>query len=155
MEDKQRENPETCSKSGYNWTVPSRTIALNHSTKPSKAVPKYTLNIMMPALPDEAHRPKPTGLIDASSGRVWTCKAVNQLVIGRMYGSYNLTMSCRHLRLSSQDLSDLTNAEVFHFWNLVVINSSAFAWWSNRIPGDDGEVQKVLEEIKALLDQAG
>lgn len=100
---------------------------------------------------NEVLRPKPTGLYDASSGRIWPLEAVNRFVVGRMYGSYDFDQSCLHLDLAYEGFASLTSAELLRFWNVVVTNSPIFSSWNNKSP-EDTKVKEVLEDIKALME---
>lgn len=93
-------------------------------------------------------------LYNASSERIWTYEAVDRLIVGMMYGSYDLYLSSLHISLAYHGFTGLTDGELSNFWDVAIVDSPAFVWWDNMGP-QDAEVLRVLDDIKDVLDGAG
>lgn len=86
----------------------------------------------------------------ASTKRHWPGGAIDRFVIGRMYGGYNLTASCRHLRLAYDYFADITTAELDNFWNLHLAKTNIIERWSSKNYGDF-EVNRVRGDIAKTI----
>lgn len=96
----------------------------------------------------------------ASTKRHWPGGAIDRFVIGRIYGGYNLTASCHHLRLVYDRLADITNAELDNFWNFDLAKTNIIQWWSSKNHGDvevnrvqGNTTQTILVHVETELDK--
>lgn len=85
-----------------------------------------------------------------TNGRYWTAKAIDQLIVGRLFGKYTPTPISIYLSSLQHNLSSVTADELEDIFNTVV-NEHPFKDWSSR-PRTDEAVQKVLDEIRGVLD---
>lgn len=103
---------------------------------------------------NETLQPKPTGLYDPNTGRVWPRHLVDRFIVGYIYGSYDFTESFIHLSIADGSFLDATSEELQHFWNMVLMNSTIHSFW-DRKGSEDVDVKRVLQDIhKTLMDDA-
>ena len=97
--------------------------------------------------------PEFSELYDASTGRAWPREAADRFVVGCIHGSYDLTQSCLHLGLAYESFADVTETELQGFLDDVLPLTSILLEWSSR-DDEDSEVQRLLEDIKTLMNEA-
>ena len=105
---------------------------------------------MVAEIPDT---PPDSDVDDVVSGRTWPSKAVDRFIVGHLHGPYDLKQSCLHLGLVYEGFDSIDVGELQHFWSVVLPSTTHLSYW-NRRARDDVKVQKILEEIKALMDDA-
>lgn len=91
---------------------------------------------------------------DPRTGRTWTVKDVDEFVVGRLHGDYNLDQFLGYITYTNVSLANITAAELERFWNNVLMNprNPHVAYWA-AIPREDDRAQVVLNRIRVLLMQ--
>lgn len=92
----------------------------------------------------------PTEIRDIYTGRVWPVHLVIRFIVGHLYGSYDFTQTCLHLRIADPSFIDVTNEELRRFWNVLMMTSTIYPYWACKGP-EDVDVQIVLQDIATLM----
>lgn len=89
---------------------------------------------------------------DPQSGRTWTVKDVDEFIVSRLHGDYNLDQCLIYVTYTNVSLANITAAELERFWNNVLMNprNPHVAYWA-EIPREDPRAQMVLIRIRVLL----
>lgn len=92
---------------------------------------------------------------DDRTGRSWTANAIDEFIVGRIYGGYDLNQIQLYLTFNNSSLVGITPNELDDFWNteLVDPNRTLIAYWTLREIADP-EVQRVLNRVNLYLGQA-
>lgn len=88
------------------------------------------------------------------TGRHWTLDSIDELIVGRMYGGYDITQILRYVTSNNASLAGITAAELDVFWNNVLMDPTTphMVHWM-RMDRNGPEVQAVLDRIRTSLMQ--
>lgn len=94
-------------------------------------------------------------IYDPKTERTWTANAVDEFIIGKVHGGYDMDTILRYIRYTYVSLTSMTVAELQDFWDNILVTSPkpyVAAWTIMR--REDPKVQKVLNRISTLLAEA-
>lgn len=86
-------------------------------------------------------------LYDPTTGRFWPCKAINEFIVGHLYGAWTYDHTVEYLQWVYHDLLNVTVHEVQHLWRDVIPGSPHFQYWRSKYTFTP-EVQQTLATIK-------
>lgn len=94
---------------------------------------------------------EPSEVHDTFTGRKWPRKAVDQVIVGKIFGTYDWLETWIYLGMDDESFGDVTDKELQRFWDEVLTQTTIVEFWSAKTR-EDAEVIKVLEDIKKVMD---
>lgn len=82
------------------------------------------------------------------NGRLWTVNAVDEFIVGRVHGGYDVNDILLYITYNHVNLAGINVAELESFWDNVLEDPNAprLSYWAKKNRGDP-EVRKVLNSI--------
>lgn len=92
---------------------------------------------------------------DHRTGRTWTANTIDEFIVGRIYGGYDLNQIQLYLTYNNSSLVGITVNELDDFWNteLAHPDRTLISYWTLR-EIEDPQVQRVLNMVNLYLGQA-
>lgn len=92
---------------------------------------------------------------DPNTGRIWTANAVDEFIVGKVHGRYDMKTILRYITYTYTSLTSMDLEELQEFWDETLMTSTKlhYAHWATT-PRDDPKVQKVLNRVSTLLAEA-
>lgn len=94
-------------------------------------------------------------IYDPNTGRAWTANAIDEFVVGKLHGGYDMNTILRYIRYTYVGLTSMTIDELQAFWDSTLAtstNRNVYVWMI--LEREHPEVQKVLRRISTLLAEA-